>query len=140
AMRRRDLLMGAPALPLALGAGRAFAQYPSRNVTIIVPFPPGGHADLAARPVALKLQDLLGKPFIIDNRSGAGGATGNAVVARAEPDGHTLLMTLSSLAVLPEADRLFGRPPQYEVSQLAPVRSEEHTSELQSPDHLVCRL
>jgi tripartite-type tricarboxylate transporter receptor subunit TctC len=121
-MKRRDFLAGAAALPIVLAATRASAQaYPSRNVTIVVPFPPGGQADLAARPVALKLQDLLGKPFLIDNRGGAGGAIGNAAVARAEPDGYTLLMTLSSLAVLPEADRLFGRPAQYEVSQLVPV-------------------
>ena len=59
---------------------------------------------------------------IVDNRAGgAGGAIGNAAAARAEPDGYTLLMTLSSLAVLPEADRLFDRPPVYEVSQLTPI-------------------
>jgi tripartite-type tricarboxylate transporter receptor subunit TctC len=119
-MKRRDFLTGAAAL--ALAAERAFAQaYPARNVTIVVPFPPGGQADLAARPVALKLQEIFGKPVIVDNRGGAGGAIGNAAVARAEPDGYTLLMALSSLAVLPEADRLFGRPAQYEVSQLVPV-------------------
>src|ERR1700676_2011093 len=121
-MKRRDFLTGAVAFPLALAAPRAFAEtYPSHNVTIVVPFPPGGQLDLAARPVAQKIQELLGKPFIIDNHGGAGGAIGNALVARAEPDGYTLLMTLSSLAVLPEADRLFDRPPVYEVSQLAPV-------------------
>src|SRR6266851_6292849 len=120
-MKRRDFLTGAAALPLALKATRAFAAYPDHNVTIVVPFPPGGQADLAARPVALKLQEIFGKPVIVDNRGGAGGAIGNAAVARAEPDGYTLLMTLSSLAVLPEADRLFDRPPVYEVSQLAPV-------------------
>ncbi len=119
-MKRRDFLTGAAAL--ALAPERAFAQaYPARNVTIVVPFPPGGQADLAARPVALKLQEIFGKPVIVDNRGGAGGAIGNAAVARAEPDGYTLLMALSSLAVLPEADRLFGRPAQYEVSQLVPV-------------------
>src|ERR1700732_653612 len=120
-MKRRDFLTGAAALPLALKSTRAFAAYPDHNVTIVVPFPPGGQADLAARPVAQKIQELLGKPFIIDNRGGAGGAIGNALVARAEPDGYTLLMTLSSLAVLPEADRLFDRPAAYEVSQFAPV-------------------
>src|SRR5881398_2271104 len=78
---------------------------------MIVPFPPGGQADLAARPVAQALERILGKPVIVDNRAGGGGGSvGNAAAARAEPDGHTLLMTLSSLAVLPEADRLFDRP------------------------------
>src|SRR5204863_111834 len=121
-VKMQILVNGDPVDALAMLVHRACAEaYPSRNVTMIVPFPPGGQADLAARPVALKLQDLLGKPFIIDNRAGAGGATGNAVAARAEPDGHTLLMTLSSLAVLPEADRLFDRPVAYEVSQFAPV-------------------
>jgi tripartite-type tricarboxylate transporter receptor subunit TctC len=120
-MKRRDFLTGAAALPLTLAATRAFAAYPDHNVTIIVPFPPGGQADLAARPVAQKIQEILGKPFIIDNRGGAGGAIGNAMAARAEPDGYTLLMTLSSLAVLPEADRLFDRPAQYEVSQFVPI-------------------
>src|SRR5262245_24919955 len=98
-MKRRDFLAGAAALPIAFSTSRGFADdYPSRNLTIIVPFPPGGQADLAARPVAQKLQELFGKPVIVDNRGGAGGAIGNALAARAEPDGYTLLMTLSSLA------------------------------------------
>ena len=89
---------------------------------MIVPFPPGGQADLAARPIAQALEQILGKPVIVDNRAGGGGGSvGNAAAARAEPDGYTLLMTLSSLAVLPEADRLFDRPVAYEVSQFAPV-------------------
>src|SRR5436190_24093653 len=126
-MNRRELLKAAAALPLVQGAlaGQAFAQggpYPSRNITMIVPFPAGGQADLAARPVALALEKILGKPVIVDNRAGGGGGSvGNAAAARAEPDGYTLLMTLSSLAVLPEADRLFDRPVDYEVSQFAPV-------------------
>src|SRR5690348_9534920 len=125
-MNRRELLRAATALPLAQTAlaNTAFAQspYPTRNITMIVPFPAGGQADLAARPVALALERVLGKPVLVDNRAGgAGGSIGNAQAARAEPDGYTLLMTLSSLAVLPEADRLFGRPVAYEVSQFAPI-------------------
>src|SRR5712672_2714126 len=125
-MNRRELLQAAAALPLAYTAlsHTAFAQspYPSRNITMIVPFPPGGQADLAARPVAQALERIRGKPCVVDNRAGGGGGSvGNAAAARAEPDGHTLLMTLSSLAVLPEADRLFDRPVAYEVSQFAPV-------------------
>src|SRR3954467_6167664 len=123
-MDRRDVLRAAAALPLLpVLSSAAFAQaYPSRNVTMIVPFPAGGQADLAARPVAQALERILGKSVIVDNRAGgAGGSVGNAAAARAEPDGYTLLMTLSSLAVLPEADRLFDRPVAYEVSQFAPV-------------------
>src|SRR6201990_3399561 len=125
-MNRRQLLKTAVALPLVQAAGRraAFAQapWPTRNITMIVPFPAGGQADLAARPVALALEKILGKPVVVDNRAGgAGGSIGNAAAARAEPDGYTLLMTLSSLAVLPEADRLFDRPVAYEVSQFAPT-------------------
>jgi len=126
-MNRREFLQAAAAaLPLApapfSNIARAQAAYPARNITMIVPFPAGGQADLAARPVALALERILGKPVIVDNRAGGGGgAIGNAQAARAESDGYTLLMTLSSLAVLPEADRLFGRPAQYEVAQLAPI-------------------
>ncbi|MBA7466356.1 hypothetical protein ES707_01536 [subsurface metagenome] len=126
-MNRRELLKSVAALPLAPAAFSvpAMAQgapYPSRNITMIVPFPAGGQADLAARPVALAMEKILGKSVIVDNRAGGGGGSvGNAAAARAEPDGYTLLMTLSSLAVLPEADRLFDRPVAYEVSQFAPV-------------------
>ena len=125
-MNRRQLLQAVAALPLTQASfstiARAQVVYPARNVTMIVPFPAGGQADLAARPVALALERILGKPIIVDNRAGGGGGSiGNAQAARAEPDGYTLLMTLSSLAVLPEADRLFDRPVQYEVAQLAPI-------------------
>src|SRR5689334_12675227 len=125
-MNRRELLKGVAALPLAqaalAGAALAQAAYPSRNITMIVPFPAGGQADLGARPVALAMERILGKSVIVDNRAGGGGGSvGNAAAARAEPDGYTLLMTLSSLAVLPEADRLFDRPVAYEVSQFTPI-------------------
>ena len=123
-MDRRTILKSLAAAPLSIASRPAFAQadWPNRNITVIVPFPAGGQADLAARPIAIVLEKLLGKPVVVDNRAGgAGGSIGNAQAARAEPDGHTLLMTLSSLAVLPEADRLFARPVAYEVSDFAPV-------------------
>ncbi len=128
-MNRREILKAAAVLPLSQvalhalsGNAEAQAAWPARNITMIVPFPAGGQADLAARPVALALERILGKPVIVDNRAGGGGGSvGNAAAARAEPDGYTLLMTLSSLAVLPEADRLFDRPVAYEMSQFAPV-------------------
>ncbi|MEH2477328.1 tripartite-type tricarboxylate transporter receptor subunit TctC [Nitrobacteraceae bacterium AZCC 2146] len=123
-MKRRDFIAGLGGLStLALTGQNVRAQeaWPNRNITMVVPFPAGGQADIAARPIAASLQKMLGKPVIIDNRSGAGGSLGNAAVARAQPDGHTLLMTLSSLAVLPESDRIYDRPPAYEVDQLQPI-------------------
>src|SRR4051812_49606673 len=128
-MNRREILKAAVVLPLSSGAlnvlsnpAQAQPASPARNITMSVPLPAGGQADLAARPVALALERILGKPVIVDTRAGGGGGSvGNAAAARAEPDGYTLLMTLSSLAVLPEADRLFDRPVAYQVSQFAPI-------------------
>jgi tripartite-type tricarboxylate transporter receptor subunit TctC len=110
------------ALPLIGAEAVGQPSWPTRNLMMIVPFPPGGQADFAARPMAAALEKILGQPVVVENRAGgAGGSIGNAIVARAAPDGYTLLMALSSLAVLPEADRLFGREPAYEVSQLFPL-------------------
>ncbi|WP_431281506.1 Bug family tripartite tricarboxylate transporter substrate binding protein [Humitalea sp. 24SJ18S-53] len=92
-----------------------------RPITIVVPFPPGGQADLAARPVAAAMEKILRQPVVVQNRGGAAGALGNAFVARAAPDGATVLMALSSLAVIPVAERLFDRTPTYTVDQLAPI-------------------
>jgi len=88
---------------------------------MVVPLAPGGTADLAARPVAAALEKILERPVIVENRTGAGGSLGNASVAKAEPDGYTLLMTISSFVVLPEADRLFDRKPLYETDQFVPI-------------------
>ncbi|QCI66673.1 Bug family tripartite tricarboxylate transporter substrate binding protein [Phreatobacter stygius] len=122
-MDRRGFITGAAGISLLGAVAPAGAQdaWPSQAIRLVVPFPPGGQADLAARPVAQSLEKILGRPVVVDNRGGAGGSIGNTAVARATPDGHTLLMTLSSLAVLPEADRLMGRPVQYEVDQLVPI-------------------
>lgn len=122
---RRRVLAGLAALPAgaALQSGAAHAQdaWPTRTITLIVPFPPGGQADLAARPIADALQRILKATVVVENRQGAGGMVGNAAAAKAAPDGYTLLMTLSSLAVLPESQRLLGRPVAYEVDQLQPI-------------------
>ena len=125
---RRTVLRGVASLPIASAAGvlsapSAFAQggWPKGNITMGGPFPPGGQADLAARPVADALQRILKATVVVENRSGAGGAVGNAAAAKAAPDGQTLLMTLSSLAVLPVAARLAERVPLYETNQLRPI-------------------
>lgn len=82
------------------GVGHA-QDYPSRNIQIIVPFPAGGIVDAAARLIQPELEKRLGRSVLIDNRSGAGGAVGTQAVARAEADGHTLLVVASSHAVAP---------------------------------------
>ena len=126
-MDRRRFVQGALAAPFVASfplETRAQAQiqaWPTRNITMIVAFPPGGQADLAARPVAAALEKILGRAVTVDNRSGAGGMLGNAAAARAEPDGHTLLMALSSMTFLPEAERINDRKPSYEYDQLIPI-------------------
>ncbi len=120
-MKRRDIMAGSAALALAPRIAAAQETYPTRPVQMVVAFPPGGQADTVARPVAGALERIWRQPVPVVNRGGAGGAIGNASVARAQPDGYTLLMALSSLAMLPEADRINGRPPSYTVDQLAPI-------------------
>jgi tripartite-type tricarboxylate transporter receptor subunit TctC len=108
---------------LALAATSAFAQdaYPSRPITMIVAFPPGGVADITARPTAAAMERILKQPVNVTNRTGAAGAVGNAAVANARPDGYTILMALSSISVIPAADELFNRKPAYSLDQFAPV-------------------
>jgi tripartite-type tricarboxylate transporter receptor subunit TctC len=118
-MHRRSLLAATALAPFAAQAQTA--DFPSRALTLVVPFPPGGQADLAARPVAAAMERIIRQPVVVQNRGGAAGAIGNAFVARSAPDGYTLVMALSSLAVIPEAERLFGRTPPYTADQFAPV-------------------
>ena len=107
---------------LCLFAATALSQpYPSKPVTIIVPFAPGGIADVTARPLAVTLGRLLGQTFIVENRAGAGGALGASIAAKARPDGYSLMMALSSLSVIPEVEKINGRVPSYLVDQFSPV-------------------
>jgi tripartite-type tricarboxylate transporter receptor subunit TctC len=117
-------------LPCMLGlllaacmATPAMAQdaYPSRPVTMVVPFPPGGVADTVGRPVAEAMARQLKQPMVVENRAGAGGGIGMAYVAKAKPDGYTVLMALSSLVVLPEADKILNRSQMFRVDQLKPI-------------------
>jgi tripartite-type tricarboxylate transporter receptor subunit TctC len=78
-------------------------------------------ADTVARLVAEALARELKQAVVVENKAGAGGATGNGVVARAAPDGYTLLMSLSSISILPEADVILARKPAYTLSQLTPI-------------------
>jgi tripartite-type tricarboxylate transporter receptor subunit TctC len=107
--------LGAP-LPLT-----AQETFPNRPITIVAPFPPGGVADLTARPVAAVMEKLLKNPVIVVNKTGAAGAVGMSFVANSKPDGYTLLMALSSISIIPEADKLFDRQPAYTIDQLVPL-------------------
>lgn len=113
----------AVALTLSAVAGSAMAQdaYPTKPVTMVIPFPPGGVADTVGRPVAEAMGRHLNQPVVVLNRAGAGGGIGMAQVAKSAPDGYNVLLALSSVVVLPEADRLLSRPPQFELAQLQPI-------------------
>ena len=110
-------------LVLLVGVSPARAQdaYPSRPITLVAPFPPGGVADLTARPVAAALERVLKNPVGVVNKTGAAGAVGMQYVATSKPDGYTLLLALSSISIIPEADKLFGRQPAFTVDQFAPL-------------------
>jgi tripartite-type tricarboxylate transporter receptor subunit TctC len=118
--RRLACLALLAVLTLAMPAAAQDA-YPSRPITLVVPFPPGGVADLTARPVAAAMEKILKSPVAVVNKTGAAGAVGMQFVAVAKPDGYTLLLALSSISIIPEADKLFNRPPTYTVDQLAPI-------------------
>jgi len=120
--QRRQLIAWGALGTAALATRGVLAQtYPSRPITMIVPFPPGGVADIVARPVAEAMARDLGQPVVVENRAGAGGGIGMGAAARAPADGHTVLLSLSSLTVLPEADTLLGRAPMYTLQQLRPI-------------------
>jgi tripartite-type tricarboxylate transporter receptor subunit TctC len=118
-MNTRTIALG---LLLALMVGPLAAQdYPSRPITMIVPFPPGGVADTVARPIAEAMGRVLKQAVVVENRAGAGGGVGMSSAAKAAPDGYTVLLALSSISIIPEADRMLKRAPMYELKQLVPI-------------------
>ena len=119
-MRRVAVFIVAVVVAVASGAV-AQEPYPTRPVTIVNPFPPGGIADLTARPLAAALERLLKQPFVVSNKPGAAGAVGAQSVAVAKPDGYTLLVALVSISSTPEVDKLFGRPAIYTRDQFVGI-------------------
>jgi tripartite-type tricarboxylate transporter receptor subunit TctC len=111
-------LLIAAAWPLAAPAQ---SDYPAHTITMVVPFPPGGVADITARPLADAMSRILKQTVIVENKSGAGGGVGMQYVARAKPDGYTLLLALSSISIIPEADKVLGRDPMFQLNQLVPI-------------------
>ena len=111
----RALFIGA----LAFAASQASAQnYPSRSITVVVPFPAGGSADTLARLIGAKLSESLGQAVVVENKPGAGGNLGTDAVAKAAPDGYTLLLTPSSIAIAPA---LYAKLPFDPIKDFAPV-------------------
>jgi tripartite-type tricarboxylate transporter receptor subunit TctC len=115
-MRRRSVLFGMATASLAAPA--LVQQFPSKPVRIVVPYTPGGGADTTARLIAPKLQDALGQTVVIDNKPGAGGTIGDDAVAKAAPDGHTLLLGAFAHAVNPS---LMAKMPFRTPEDFAPV-------------------
>lgn len=104
-LARRALLAGL----VACAAGAASAQeakYPSAPIRIVVPYPPGGATDTLARVLATKLQDAWGQTVVVDNKPGASGVIGNDLVAKAAPDGHTVLLAITAIVQLPAMKKL----------------------------------
>src|SRR5688500_4632326 len=96
-------------------------DYPSKPITMIVPFPPGGVADIVGRPLAASMEKHLKQPVVVTNRTGAGGAVGMTAAAKAAPDGYTVLTTLSSISIFPVSDPLNGKAAPYELNDFAPI-------------------
>jgi tripartite-type tricarboxylate transporter receptor subunit TctC len=107
------LLAAVAALPCALAQ-----NYPSRAIRLVVPSSPGGGTDITGRIVAQKLSEQLGQQVVVDNRAGAGTIIGNEIVAKAAPDGYTLLMGLSTLAINPS---MYTKLPYDALKDFAPV-------------------
>lgn len=113
------ILSGALVLA-ALWCGTAWAQaWPTKPVRLVVPYPPGGNVDVAARVVAEELQKVLGQPMVVDNRAGAGGLIAGEFVAKSEPDGHTLFVTANGPLLF--SPTIFNRPVYHWKKDFQPV-------------------
>jgi tripartite-type tricarboxylate transporter receptor subunit TctC len=119
-MDRRSFVAGAAA---ALATRPALAQeaYPSRAITIISPFPPGGATEVVTRPLAATMEPLVKQPLVIETKAGAAGQVGAQFVAAAKPDGYTLLSHITSISGFAEVDRLFGRPVKFTNADFIPI-------------------
>jgi len=111
----------AAAIALVASPLQAQDNYPTKPISMIAPFPPGGVADIVGRPLAASMEKTLKQPVLVVNRSGAGGAVGTTAVAKASPDGYTILMSLSSISIFPVSDPMNGKPVPYQLSDFAPI-------------------
>ena len=106
----------------SLSMAQTPAAYPVKPITMIVPFPPGGVTDLVARELAKRLSDGLGQPVVVDNRAGAGGNIGTAVLAKAQPDGYTLgVMTVSAMSIGPHIHKSLSFVPAKDFTPITNI-------------------
>jgi tripartite-type tricarboxylate transporter receptor subunit TctC len=122
-MDRRSFVIGASASAAALATGPAFAQdgFPSRPITIINAFPPGGANDLVTRPLAAALEQTVQQPVVVETKAGAAGQVGAQFVANAKPDGYTLLSHNNGIAGYAAVDKLCDRPPKTTRADFIPL-------------------
>ena len=122
-MDRRDFVVGTAASAAAIFGPQAFAQdaFPSRAVTIINAFPPGGFNDIVTRPFAAALEPILRQPVVVETKAGAAGQVGAQVAATAKPDGYTLLSHNNGISGYAEVDKLFGRQPKTTRADFIPL-------------------
>ncbi len=120
-MDRRSFIIGTAAAALVTRAVGAQESYPTRAITIINPFPPGGAADVVARPFAAVLEPILKQPVVIETKAGAAGQVGAQFAASAAPDGYTLLVHIVSISGFAEVDRVFGRQPKFTRADFVPI-------------------
>jgi tripartite-type tricarboxylate transporter receptor subunit TctC len=122
-MDRRQFVIGSAAAAAAAGAPAAQAQdaYPTRPVTLINPFPPGGAVDVVGRPFAAALEPLVKQAVVIETKAGAAGQVGAQFGASAKPDGYTLLLHIVSISGFAEVDKLFGRTPKFTRADFIPI-------------------
>jgi tripartite-type tricarboxylate transporter receptor subunit TctC len=120
---RRFLILGSAAAAASLTVRPAPGKdaYPSRAITVINPFPPGGVADVVMRPLAAVVETLVKQPCLIETKPGAAGAVGAQFAADAKPDGYTLLSHITSISGFAEVDRLFGRQPKFTNADFIPI-------------------
>src|SRR5665213_3927194 len=113
-------MLGIGLIAVAAGLPQSFAaSYPDRPIHLVVPFPPGGPADIVARPLAAGLSDALGQPVVVINKAGASGTIGAAFVAKSDPDGYTLLLgTSNELTMSPG---LYSQLPYDPSRDFAPI-------------------
>ena len=120
-MDRRSFVIGSAASAATIGAPLAQEAYPTRAITMINPFPPGGAADVVGRPLAAVMEPMVQKPVVIDTKAGAAGAVGAQFAANAKPDGYTLLLHITSISGFAEVDKLFGRTPKFTRADFVPL-------------------